>query len=197
MQPEDSVIPKFYGLPKVHKDRIPLRPIAALRCAPTYNLAKWLFLQLNDLVSGFTSHGPQHSEFLSHIKDVCNEDAKIMVSFDITALFTCIPIDRARRILEAAITADQYLVDNSRLGQTQLLSLVDLCLTTTYFCFGGQIYHQRQCTPMGSPISGLIVELVMQHFEQQALHGDNMPKLWLRYIDDMFTIIERESFDRF
>ena len=50
---------------------------------------------------------------------------------------------------------------------------------------------------MGSPISGLITELVMLHFQQQALQGDNMPKLWLRYVDDTFTIIKRDSFDRF
>jgi len=113
-------------------------------------------------------------EFLLHRKDVQIQDDEIMVSFDVTAQFTCIPIDLARRTLEAAITTDQYLADNSRLSPTQLLSLVDLCLTSTYFCFGGQIYHQHQGTPLGSPISGLIAELVMQHFEQQALNGKNM-----------------------
>ena len=56
-------------------------------------------------------------EFLSHVKDVRVEDEEIMVS-DVTALFTCISIDLARRTLEAAITVDQYLADNSRLSPT-------------------------------------------------------------------------------
>ena len=50
---------------------------------------------------------------------------------------------------------------------------------------------------MGSPVSGLIVELVMQHFEQEALQGENIPKLWLHYVDNTFIIIKRHSFDRF
>ena len=45
---------------------------------------------------------------------------------------------------------------------------------------------------MESPISGLIAELVMQHFEKQVLQGEDMPKLWLRYVDETFTIIKRQ-----
>ena len=50
---------------------------------------------------------------------------------------------------------------------------------------------------MGSSISDLIAELVMQHIKQEALKGENMPKLWLRYVDDTFTIIKKDSFGRF
>jgi len=37
-----SVSPKFYGLPKVHKVNIPLRPIDSFIGSPTYNLSKFL-----------------------------------------------------------------------------------------------------------------------------------------------------------
>ena len=39
LRPSATVCPKFYGLPKIHKPDVPLRPIVA---SPTYNLAKYL-----------------------------------------------------------------------------------------------------------------------------------------------------------
>ena len=36
-----TVCPKFYGLPKIHKPDVLLRPIVASQGSPTYNLAKY------------------------------------------------------------------------------------------------------------------------------------------------------------
>lgn len=38
----NSVAPRFYGLPKVHKKECPLRPVVSCIKAPTYNLSKFL-----------------------------------------------------------------------------------------------------------------------------------------------------------
>ena len=43
---------------------------------------------------------------------------------------------------------------------------------------------------MGSPISPIIANLVMEWFEQHA-------RLWLRYVDDTFVIINRNEQDSF
>src|SRR5690606_9946505 len=37
-----SQIPRFYGLPKVHKNSVPLRPIVSFINSPTYNLSKFV-----------------------------------------------------------------------------------------------------------------------------------------------------------
>ncbi|BHF82358.1 hypothetical protein SprV_0802549500 [Sparganum proliferum] len=52
VKPTDAAAPRFYGLPKLHKVDVPLRPMASLRGAPTFNLAKWLFRHLRPLTSG-------------------------------------------------------------------------------------------------------------------------------------------------
>ena len=80
------------------------------------------------------------------------------------------------------------------------MSLVQLCLKSMYFVFDvhyGTMYHQHAGIPMGSPILGLIAELVMQHFEELTLHGEASPRLWLRYVDDTFLIIKKADVDRF
>ncbi|XP_048462657.1 uncharacterized protein LOC125485163 [Rhincodon typus] len=48
--------------------------------------------------------------------------------------------------------------------------------------------------PMGSPISGLIAEAVMQRLEQTAL-PKIQPKLWIRYVDDTSVIIKRTEIE--
>jgi hypothetical protein len=42
LRPSATVCPKFYGLPKIHKPNVPLRPIVASIGSPTYALAKYL-----------------------------------------------------------------------------------------------------------------------------------------------------------
>eukprot|EP00061_Rhincodon_typus_P003833 g21078.t1 len=74
-----------------------------------------------------------------------------------------------------------------------MLKLLDLCLST-HFTFNGQIYEQINGTPMGSPISGLIAEAVMQRLESMAL-PQIQPKLWIRYVDDTFMIIKWTKLD--
>lgn len=49
MRVPDTIVPRFYGLPKVLKDGAPLRPIVALRDAPIHNVAKVLFRRLKPL----------------------------------------------------------------------------------------------------------------------------------------------------
>ena len=46
MRPDESNIAQFYGLPKIHKAGIPLRPIVSLPGTPTYNLSKELWKRL-------------------------------------------------------------------------------------------------------------------------------------------------------
>ncbi|BHF74871.1 hypothetical protein SprV_0501795900 [Sparganum proliferum] len=50
-RPQDTTLARFYGLPKVHKDGAPLRPIVSLKGTPTYGLAKWLFRRLKFLTA--------------------------------------------------------------------------------------------------------------------------------------------------
>ena len=52
----DSLPPRFYGLPKIHKPQIPLRPIVSFVDSPTYNLSSYLANILEPLVGNTNCH---------------------------------------------------------------------------------------------------------------------------------------------
>ncbi|BHF72501.1 hypothetical protein SprV_0401556800 [Sparganum proliferum] len=72
-----------------------------------------------------------------------------------------------------------------------LIELMGHCLKT-FFTFEGITHEQIKGTPMGSPISGLIAEAVLQKLEKR-LFGEYKPKFWARYVDDTFVIIDQDK----
>ena len=49
------------------------------------------------------------------------------------------------------------------------MDLLNLCLTSTYFQYSGKHYKQLHGTAMGSPVSVVVAEIVMQNIEEKAL----------------------------
>ena len=75
----------------------------------------------------------------------------------------------------------------------QITSLLEFCLTHTYFLFQGKYYQQTQGAAMGSPISPLIANIFMKEFEVKALQSfPNPPSLWLSFVDNTFVINKAE-----
>ncbi|XP_076069793.1 uncharacterized protein LOC143041673 [Oratosquilla oratoria] len=89
-------------------------------------------------------------------------------------------------------------LDNQKLSLSELMRLISLCLDSTYFRFRDHIYHQRKGTPMGSPISVVVAEIVMQRLESQLLSAaPSLLKLWTGYVDDVFAILDCKDVEPF
>nr|VZI36427.1 unnamed protein product [Spirometra erinaceieuropaei] len=166
-RPQDTALARFYGLPKVHKDGAPLRPIVSLKGTPTYRLAKWLFRRLKFLTAESDTTVSSSAQFLEKLKgDLAIETIELLLQ-------------------------SKYDETENRLGHAQILELLKLCLRT-YFTFDGTIYEQVKGTPMCSPISGFIAEAVLQRLESLVFQH-HRPKFWARYVDDTFAVIERDQ----
>ena len=96
LRPSATVCPKFYGLPKIHKPDVPLRPIVASQGSPTYNLAKYL---AGKSFVGKSEHYVVNSKkFITKIEQTKLDEDEILVSFDVVSLFTNVPVDEACNI---------------------------------------------------------------------------------------------------
>ena len=117
------------------------------------------------------------------------------MSFDVKSLFTSIP-------LQLALDCTETVINNSTielpLPTDDLMDLLNLCLTSTYFQYNGKHYKQLHGTAMGSPVSVVVAEIVIQNIEERALATYKRTlTLWLRYVDDTFTAVDKDEIDDF
>ena len=87
-------------------------------------------------------------------------------------------------------------VQNRTLSHTwwrwYIIQLLGFCLHNTYFSFQGQFHKQVEGEAMGIPVSPIMVNLYMEHFERKALSSATTPRLWMRYVDNTFVIQQEE-----
>ena len=193
LYPTSAVPPKFYGLPKIHKTGTPLRPIVSSRGSITYGVAKELAHIIKPLVGQSPHHLKNTQHFIQQLQGKRYEPGEVTTSFDVKALFTSVPVKPAIQIVKQRSQQDNTLPQRTCMSITQITSLLEFCLTNTYFLIQGKYYEQVQGAAMGSPISPLIVNIFMEEFEVKALSSfPHPPSLWLRFVDYTFVINRAE-----
>ena len=192
LYPTGACSAKYYGLPKVHKTGIPLRPIVSSIGSVSYETAKELSKILKPLVGKTPYSVKNNKDFIQSIKDIRLQKDEFMVSYDVEALFTSVPVKPAIAIIQRKLEADKDLHLRTSISPKQIISLLEFCLNSTYFTFQGKFYEQVDGTAMGSPISPIVANLFMEDLETKALATSPHPSsLWKRFVDDTFIIIKK------
>jgi len=174
--PADSRPPRLYGLPKIHKEGVPLRPTVSNIGTPTYQLSKHLSELLNPLTGKSAHHVKNSFHSIEILKSLKIKPDDIMVSFDVVSLFTKVPVEESLTLLR------KHFKD-------EILALYKHALTSTYFCVDGQFYEQTDGVAMGSPLSPVIANFYMDDFEMKAIEkATHKPACWYRYVNDTFII---------
>ena len=134
-----GVIPRFYGLPKVHEVSMPIRPIVSFVNSPTYNLAKFLSRILSSLsVNRYSVCNSK--EFVDYVQNFTISENEILVSFDVVSLFTSVPEDKALGLV-SDFSSDESLA--SRTFPDIFVITLDLehCFSSTIFSYKNSFFQ--------------------------------------------------------
>ena len=110
----DLFLTHFYGLPKVHKATMPLRPIVSSIDTIFYGVAKYLAKVLSPPV-GKTEHHVQNSkDFVRDVREIRIEPDEELWSYDVSSLFTSVPVNKVLEVIrEAGLIPDPEGQDTS------------------------------------------------------------------------------------
>ena len=183
----------LYGLPKIHKADVPLRPIISSIGTFNYNLSKFLVPILQPLMKNNFSV----VNSLSFVKELCSFDFGpnvTLASFDVTSLFTNIPLrETSDLILEN--TDDEYL-SSFGLNKSNFSKLLDLATIHNAFTFNDVLYSQTDGVAMGSPLGPVYADIFMNFNEKKWISdcpSSFKPLLYRRYVDDTFLVFRCPS----
>ena len=116
-----------------------------------------------------------------------------MMSLDVTALFTNVPLDFVLENLQEAASDNIF---SPPIPIDHFCQLIRICVSATIFEYDGNIYKQKFGVAMGSPLSPILANLCMEFFEKryiETLPEDIKPKFWVRYVDDIFIIFQGDD----
>ena len=181
----------LYGLPKVHKNNIPLRPILAAYNSPSYPIAKFLVPLLNKLTTNqYTLLNS--SQF---IPQILQQNPKcFMVSYDVCSLFTNVPLSETIEIiLNKLFPTPSSLFNGFNLGAFR--RLLELAVMDTHFLFNKKVFKQIDGMAMGSPLGPTFANIFMCHLEDIILDQCPVtfkPVFYKRYVDDTFLLFKEK-----
>ena len=115
-----------------------------------------------------------------------------MISFDVTSLFTNVPLDDTIEILLTRIYDKKELKTN--IPREDLKALLELCTKQVHFSFENVMYKQSDGVAMGSPLGPVLAGIFMVDLETKVIPTVKKHMTpWWGYVDDMIAYIKEKE----
>lgn len=135
--PYHSKPPHLYGLPKIHKPDVPLRPTVKFHWLLALCLG-WVSSQDSSPSGRYTPSFVKNSDHsIELLKSVNLQRPDTLVIYDVVSLFTNVPFDDAFRVIRGRPHTDHTLAERSPLQVETIMELLKICLRSTYIFSGG------------------------------------------------------------
>ena len=167
------------------------------------NFVRWFRLQvllivifvrfLCDLLSPLVlnDYSGKDTSFVSQIHNA-NLSIKCLVSYDVTSLFTNIPL---QEIIDIAISLIFNHNANLNITREEFKKLFLFTKSEAHFIFNSKFYNQIDRVAMGSPFSPVLANICMSFHESKWLNEYNLNKrkFCVRYVDDILAAFDNEQ----
>lgn len=187
----NPIVPRLYGLPKIHKPGNKMRPIVSSIDAPPYKIAKEVVAELRMLPPPPGLFVKNTYDFVDRLKDIILQEDEILVSFDVESLYPNVPIPEALQILNNWLGSCDIPDEKADI----LFRATKFCMEQNEFQFNNEFFKQTFGANMGNPLSCFVANTFIGNIETELNQNNKLPKTWLRYVDDIFTILKPDEIE--
>jgi hypothetical protein len=182
-------LPIFYGLPKVHKTPLSLRPVVSSSSSLLSIFSNWLDYRMKELLPLIKSYTKNSFDVIKDLKQIDLPENALLFSADAKSMYT--NIDSTTGLL----TFQHFLEENSNkisadFPTSLFLKILEIVMRNNIFTFSDTYWLQLAGTAMGTPAACAYATITFGHLENTKI----LPKfhsqllLYRRYIDDIFAI---------
>ena len=193
IRPTGSQRLPMYGLPKIHKKHVPLRPILSMTGSTQHQLAKWLTSLLQPVLQNLSSNCVSDSfTFVKEVRKFTFSPSSVFLcSFDISSLFTNVPLVETIEICSDALYNDDSMAPS--FPHNIFVELMQLATSSVEFSFNNNMHRQIDGVAMGSPLGPGLANIFVGYQEAKLLNIAKRPLVYFRYVDDTFAVFNNEE----
>ena len=182
-------IPIFYGLPKVHKNPMTLRPVVSTSGSFLSILSTWIDFKMKDLLPLVKSYIPNSFTLINELKHLQIPEGALLFTADAKSMYT--NIDTATGVSAIRDFILNNLTELPKIFPTELFLLIlTIIMENNIFTFANTFWLQLSGTAMGTPAACSYATIsygqhencnILPKFQSQLLY-------YKRYIDNIFGI---------
>ncbi|XP_073231602.1 uncharacterized protein [Porites lutea] len=187
LTPDPPRIPVFYTLTKTHKPTPVGRPIISGCDGRTERISSFGDHLIQPIAQKQASYLKDTTDFLNFIEKTKLPKSTILVSIDVTSLFTNIPQEEGiTTVCEAYV---EFYEESPPIPTRYLREMLSLILQEKSFQFSGKDYLQTHGTAMETKMAVAFANIFMAKIENEILRqSTTKPIFWKRFIDDVISM---------
>ena len=186
LKPMGSQPPRIYGLAKVHKNNITVRPVLSMPGSPYHKISQKITEWLSVIPESKINCSSKQT--MENIKNTRLENNEVIISFDITSLYTNVPVKEA--ITEATNKLYSGELNKPPVDRKTFTILIELAMCNILMLTHDGYYRQTDGLAMGSPPAPLLANIWLSKFEPVI---NNDAKVFQRYMDDILISINKDG----
>ena len=120
---------------------VPVHPIVSACGTATYNTDKFITKILQNYCCKTSSFVKDSTDFIKKIKHLSiNSEEETLVSFDVSTLFTNIPIPVALQVINSKIFTYTNFTNVCKIPTEKFIKLLEFTISNCIFCFNKKFY---------------------------------------------------------
>ena len=188
IKPRGSQPARLYGLAKVHKNGVPVRPVLSMPGSAYHRIAmkvsKWLSVVDECKIQSSTQ------AIATSLGAVELDDDEVLVSFDVSSLYTNVPVHEAIDVCTNFLFSGKY--ETPPVSKETFKKLLTISTCDVLMLTHDGYYRQKDGLAMGSPPAPPLANGWLFNYDHRI--RDNA-KLYSRYMDDIIRSINKHVID--